>query len=507
MAVSCQKEKIPVKPSIHSFNVSATTMNSATFNFSVSNFTTLKLTIDGVTVDVSGGTYTHSGLVSNKSYTAVLTATNADGSVNSSQSFTTAKSSLAAQVKIIDSTMNGATFSLVANSNASIVSQTLINVNTSESIDVTSKTTHSVNNLVPDSSYTFTFKVKDNTGNEVSQNVTFKTKEKASEWFSMKKVTYEYQFDIIGNAVSAKLTIETNNSASSAKTLDYLSAGFGEYGKAVKMLRYSLNGGNWVRSIASPEGVVAFTNVTFQPGDNTFESYFSLKPNVGGVPNNSPLSFSFITMHDREGGTLPKGGSFPAAVPVGRVNAAVQPTVITTTWLGDAYVNAGEVPHGTIYSDAGLYQQYAIRATGPTGARLTNIRLKNPYASFTGLEFDNSSWSYYNTGATKTAYITNYFWETEVINSILQYKFINLTLPNDFDNNILMTDGVSYNNYYIRCKIRNSNHNTFFSGTYTPERFGLELVSKYDITIKNSNGQVVDLSDVVVKHGDTVLQN
>ncbi|MBK7098040.1 MAG: hypothetical protein IPH58_06405 [Sphingobacteriales bacterium] len=157
---SCKKEKPKRPPIISSFTISSTTMTTATFNFSVSNYTSLKLNIDGNIFDVSGGAYTISGLSANKSYTAVLTASNADGSVSHSQSFATSKSNLSvSSFNAGDTSWNSVSFTFAATSDATIVSQTLINTNTSESIDVMSKTNHSVNNLAPDSLYTFTFKV------------------------------------------------------------------------------------------------------------------------------------------------------------------------------------------------------------------------------------------------------------------------------------------------------------------------------------------------------------
>lgn len=502
MALSCRKDKKNTEekyPSITSFTVATATMTTATFSVNVINYTALSISIDGGTpVSVGGSSYTASGLTANKNYVAVLTATNGNGVATTSVSFTTAKSSLAINSFLVSDTLaNSATFNFTATSDATITTQSLINDATKVAIDITGKTSQLVYNLNPNTNYSFTYTVKDNTGNEASSSVTFKTKEKDSEWFSILSVTYGEQFAIIGNAVSNKLTIKVNNSAGVPKVFDYLAAGFGQYGVAVKMLRYSLNGGSWARSIASNDAIVAFTNLTFQPGDNTFECYFSLKPNVGGVPNNSPLSFSFIAMHDREGGTLPKGGSFPGAVAVGSVDASVQPTIITTSWNGYYYGNTMVLGPSPNFSEMGLYQAINIRATGPAGAKFAGIRLKNPYTAFTGLEFNNNSWVFANWTISTYANIINYIWQNE---------FISLTLPNENNSNLLTTDAVSYNNYYVKCGMR-SQTSWFDSAPYTPGEHGLLLTSKYDLIILNSNNQRVDMSDVVVKHGDIVLQN
>ena len=67
-------------------------------------------------------------------------------------------------------------------------------------------------------------------------------------------------------------------------------------------------------------------------------------------------------------------------------------------------------------------------------------------------------------------------------------------MPNEA---IIKTDG-SNNDYYIRSYIRNSGSDLFFSGDYTPGKMGFILTSKYDLVLKNSNDQVIDLSDVVI---------
>lgn len=500
MASGCHKEPIipPVetKPVIKSFIVASATMSSATFTFSAENYSALSISIDGGSpISVSGGSYTATGLTSGKSYSAVLIASGQGKEVKSSQSFSTSKSTLSAEFKLADSTATGASFTFTTAGNATTTSQSLTNVNTGEVIDVMSKTTHTVNNLTPNTQYTFTFKVKDNTGNEVSQSITFKTKEKVSEWFSIVSVTYGEQFAIIGNAVSSKLTIKVNNSAATPKDLDYLISNLGEYGIAVKMLRYSLNGGSWVRCVADNAGAIAFTNLTFQPGDNTFECYFALKPNVG-VPNNSPLSFSITRLRDKDGATSPKGGSFPVAVAVGSVNAVVQPTVITSNILGYMYVSPVAYSPQSAGTTNGFYQIIALKAAGPAGTRLTNVRLKNPYASV----FSSMIFGYQNIWSIRKGFdggiqVKSFFWQSE---------FINLALSDE--NNSITTDGAN-NDYYFSCGAKNNSQEDFYSGAYTPGRMGFVLTSKYDVIITNSSGQTVDLSDVVVKHEDVVLQN
>jgi len=486
---SCNKDKSgnSAKPTISSFTLS-------TFNFNVSNYTNLKAVIDGVETGISGSSWTATGLTPNKYYTITLIATNQNGSVSSAQNFTTLKSSLAiTNYKVVDSSENGATFNFAANSNATITSQSLTNNVIGEVIDVTGKTDHSVSNLNPNTSYTFTFKVKDNTGNEVSSNITFKTKEKKSNWISFTDIEYANPFAIIGNAVSNKLTVKVLNTAGGVKVLPSFKVNFGPNAKAVKMLRYSLNGSSWVMVNPDNANEFTFNNTTLIPGENVFEIYFSLKVNVG-VADNAPLSFTITNMNDGEGATLPSDGSFPASVSVGNVNASIQPTVIVNEWRGYMFSAPAAVSPNTV-GYLGIYQIINVKMSGPTGAKFKSIRFKNPYTAFNGLVFGyQNSWKYgLSDGAGKE--VKSFSWQGE---------YADVILP---DEAIIITNGITPNDFYFRPFLKNGGSEVFYSGApeFTPGKMGFYVTSKYDIVLLNAAGQVIDLSDVRVYHEDVLL--
>ncbi|GAB3428766.1 hypothetical protein GCM10027516_35410 [Niabella aquatica] len=96
MAIGCRKNMAQenVEPNISSFIVVSVTTTSANFLFDASNYSALSLSIDeGIPIIISGTSYTATGLNPGKNYSAVLTATNSNGSVRSSQTFTTLQSS------------------------------------------------------------------------------------------------------------------------------------------------------------------------------------------------------------------------------------------------------------------------------------------------------------------------------------------------------------------------------------------------------------------------------
>ena len=489
LAPACKKEKPKRPPTISSFTISSTTMNSVTFNFSVSNYSSLKLSIDGRVMDISGNTFIVSGLNAGKAYTATITASNADGSVSSTQNFTTSKSNISiTSFKVTDTSWNSASFAFSGASNAPITSFTLINNNTSASIDVSGKGSEIVVGLMPDSAYTFTFKVKDDTENELSQSISFRTKKKASESVSITSITYDSTFAIIGNAVSSRLRMKVN--AEKMMPIPSLTASFGEYGSAVKMLRYSLNGGPWV-VLQAEEGKVNFKNVLLASGENTFDCYFSLKPSVG-VPNASALSFSIISIDDGEGGTLPKGGSFPVGIGVGSVDANTQATKLISNWNGRMRNPASMMSSGTSTNGL-LYYVINLKVSGPAPAIWYSVKLQNPYSSFNKLTFFDSGWALSIGKGNK--YLKNSFWDKD---------YIYMLLPDE--NNIITSDGLG-NKYYISCGYQNTGSETFYSHLYTPFAMGFRLMSKYDLILLNSDGQVIDLSDAVIMQDDVPITN
>ncbi len=492
MAASCHKDVI-TKPTISSFTLSSVTMTTATFNFSVSNYTSLKVVINGVETMISGGSYTASNLSANQYYTITLIASNQNGSVSKAENFTTSKSSLAiTNFKITDSTERGASFTFSANSNASIVSQTLTNNKTGEVIDITGKTDFAIANLLPNTLYNFTFKVKDTTNNEVANTISFKTKEKVSDWLSIKSITYDSAFAIVGNAVSVKLSIKLENKAGGIKTLDTLKANFGEYGKAVKMLRYLDVKNSWVK-LTADNGKITFTNLLLSAGENTIICRFSLKQNVGGVANGSPLNFSITSINDGDYATLPMGESFPAPISVGSVNGSTMPTIITTNWYGKMDASIVSIsPNAAGYLD--IYSSVMVKATGPIGAKFKSIKLKNPYAS-TGMLFGyQDKWSYaLADGVGK--FVKSFYWEGDNIN---------LIMPEEAN---LATDGITFNNYYIDAFCKNLGSERFFSNEFTPGKTGFRLMSKYDLVFINSDGQEIDLSDNNIYQDNILLNN
>lgn len=313
-----------------------------------------------------------------------------------------------------------------------------------------------------------------------------------SAWVASVLATYGEQFAIIGNAVSNELTITINNSASVNKTLPTLTANFGANGSAVKMLRYLNSDGKWVVLKAS-NGEIVFNNLVLKPGVNTIKSYFALKPQVG-VANNSKLEFSFTGLNDGENGLVPNSGKFPNALPVGTVNASVQATVVTSEWIGASDQSITVLPP-TGATVGGAYYVGNLMLTGPANARLYSIKLKNPYASVKTLIWNNPGW------------VINFFGpDYEILVDMVNWYSDYVVL-----NNLPIGNGVKIgsNNYIsIYTSIKNvSATEAFNSGDFTPGLFGLILTSKYDIVLQNSNGQMVDLSDVVVKHGASIIEN
>lgn len=394
----------------------------------------------------------------------------------------------------VSNSQNAITFNFNWSDNVAVTTATL--VLGGNTFNVLGSTTKTITGLTPSTSYTVTLTVKDAAGNAVVKSFTFTTLAVVpvvinSAWLGKPTVSYGTQFAVQQNAVSNQLTIIINNGAAVAKSATSLIASFGPAGSAVKNLRYSLNGGSWkILPVAS--GNVDFAGINLQPGTNTFICYFAVKVNAG-VANGSALSFQFTSLNDGSGANAPVGGSFQASIPVGTVNSSTQATALSTAWFGSMR-NPNVILGSGVSGRDPVYLVQNLRASGPAPARWGSIRLKNPYSGFAGLVFDNSSWAMTIGTGDKT--ITNYLWQSE---------YINLTLPND--NNSITANGTTYNNYYVKASYQNNSASTFNSDSYTSGLFGFSLTSKYDLTIYNSDGQVIDLSDAVIKQDDVILSN
>lgn len=306
---------------------------------------------------------------------------------------------------------------------------------------------------------------------------------KASIWFSEPVVTYGNHLKIIGNAVSNELTISINNLASSEKTLSSLVADFGAGSKAVKMLRYSLNGSDWNIIKASADGKIIFENLKLKAGENILKTFFSLKPQVG-VADNTNLSFSFTSLNDGEGGELPTTGKFASAVNVGAVS-----TKTPTVFVNNIHAHLRDIPLSLAKDATGTttVNWIQFQLSGPVPARLVSAKFKNPYTSFNGVSGNDfkltSEWkTVLNNGVAQNFEVSNANSETFTV------SFSNLGIPT----------GSGWQMLDILAGYKN-NGNPFNSGVYTSGKYGVQLTgSKYDLVFHNSDGQVIDLSELSV---------
>lgn len=350
------------------------------------------------------------------------------------------------------------------------------------------------NGLAQGTQYSYTVSAYDAAGNNSnpSGSFTITTLINNSTWFAQPTITYASPVaGMIGNTVSNDIIIGLTNSSAVAKTAIF-SLTFGANGSAVKMLRYqaanAADGTGWT-VLPANAGTVTFSNFSMQPGTTTLRARFALKE-VVGVANGSALSISFSSLNDGEGGVLPIGSAWQPAVNAGTVDADTQATKFTSEWLGYMSQSALTLgPNGT--GTSSNYIVSNIKVSGPGNARVASLKLRNPYGNV--LIWDNSSWKFVNT--------ISYSINPSGINWFSDFVKINFPSEASISNS-------SFSSFFIGCTVQNaSNTNTFNSGTTTPGLFGLELKTKYDIEVVNSAGQVIDLSDVVVKQGAGIVNN
>jgi hypothetical protein len=311
-----------------------------------------------------------------------------------------------------------------------------------------------------------------------------------SSWFAAPVITITPLNGMIGNTCSNEFTIQLSNNAAVAKTATF-SMSFGANGSAVKMLRYQAatapDGTGWT-VIPASSGTATFSGLTLQPGTTTLRARFALKE-VVGVANGSALSISFSSLNDGEGMTMPVGGTWQDPVAAGTVDALTQATKLSTEWNGAMAQSALFVGAGGT-ATALNYNVGNVKVSGPGNARVASIKAKNPYGNL--ITFDNASWLTNVDGTGYAINQSNITWSSD---------YVKIVMPSQA---IISNSG--FTNFFLRCSVSNPGPD-FNSGTITPGLYGLELKSKYDLEILNSNGQMIDLSDVTVRQGANVVQN
>lgn len=364
--------------------------------------------------------------------------------------------------------------------------------------------THTFTGLIANSSYSVNVSAYNKDGITTSY-YSFITAKKKSAWLKAPIITADTIFPIIKNCVSGKLTIKLINNSSTTKVLSNVAGKFiidnDASLDAVKMMRYRVNDtSKWIASPAGT-GIIGFSNISLSPGINTFTAYYSLRSVfTGSIANNADITFEFTYINDGEGGMLPLEGNFLPKVLVGKVNANAN----ATTFVGEI---SNKMANGNDFQSPGNSWDligmggFSFKILGPAGARLSSIHFKNPYAGFTGLLFKDDGFRIIEFYQVIGTYLSsnNVYWTG--VN-----KFVRLIFENDA-NNLANTNGSTLNVYLFDATIKNSSSNTWYSNDYTPGKCGFLLASKYDIIIKNSDGQTICLYDAVVKQNGVDIVN
>lgn len=398
---------------------------------------------------------------------------------------------------------NSMKISLSATDNTSVGSMGLYN-NATKSLVKTftgSNGNYILSGLMPNTEYSFYMTATDVAGNTATSQVfIFKTLDVvkvASTWFAKPILSIKSTFTIEQNAQSDTVTINLNNTSSTTKTATF-NLNFGTYGSAVKMLRYQLansaDGTGWT-TLTANNGNINFNNFSLPAGATTLKAIFAIKVNAG-VVNGSTLTLSVNSFTDGGDANVnaPIGSAFADPINAGTVNSSTQATVITGTWSG--YMTQTPLTLAPSYITANPMSMYNVDisgASGPAGARWGAVKLRNPYGN--QIYFDNTGWQFFNwADATVPVPQSNIYWnKDDVFIVFTSAAYIKID---------------SYMSFIVDAKIGNSSSTQEFNSTNTtPGLFGLQLMSKYNVVIYNADNQVVDMSEVVVKQGQTILNN
>ena len=385
-------------------------------------------------------------------------------------------------IQVSSLTTTSASFTFSATDNVGVTSLVLSVSGTQQ--NVLGQSSATVSGLTANTDYTAYLSAKDAAGNTGNAQVSFKTTARPSTWFGTPTITGASPISgMIGNTISNSFTITLSNTSGVAKTATF-SLDFGNF--YIKMLRYQAanapDGTGWT-ALPANSGKVTFSNFSLPAGSTSLKAVFASKPSVA---HGSAINLSFTSLDDGEGGGVAASG-WQAPVSFGTMDGSTAPTQLVTEWWG--YSSSGPLylgPNGV--GSISNYNVTNVKVSGPAPAKVASLKLYNPYGNALIWE---GNWR-----ATSFNYVAQ-------ITASWNNDFVNL----NFDNSATISNN-AMEGFIIWCNLRNASSTVAFnSGYITPGIFGLVLKTKYDLVIQNSSGQVIDISDAVIKQESTPLSN
>ncbi len=391
-------------------------------------------------------------------------------------------------IQVSSLTTTSASFTFSATDNVGVTSLVLSVSGTQQ--NVLGQSSATVSGLTSNTDYTAYLTAKDAAGNTGNAQVSFKTAARPSTWFGTPTITGASPISgMIGNTISNSFTITLSNTSGVAKTATF-SLDFGNF--YIKMLRYQAanapDGTGWT-ALPANNGKVTFSNFSLPAGSTSLKAVFASKPSVA---HGSAINLSFTSLDDGEGGGVAASG-WQAPVSFGTMDGSTAPTQLITEWWGystDQPLHLYPNESGSI----GNYHVTNVKVSGPAPAKVASLKLYNPYGN--ALIWYNDTWKY-------VADLPDYF--SIPSSAIVWYgDYVKITMPIDK----APISNTSMTGFLLGCDLRNASTTVAFnSGYITPGIFGLVLKTKYDLVIQNSSGQVIDISDAVIKQESTPLSN
>jgi len=385
-------------------------------------------------------------------------------------------------IQVSSLTTTSASFTFSATDNVGVTSLVLSVSGTQQ--NVLGQSSATVSGLTANTDYTAYLSAKDAAGNTGNAQVSFKTAARPSTWFGTPTITGASPISgMIGNTISNSFTITLSNTSGVAKTATF-SLDFGNF--YIKMLRYQAanapDGTGWT-ALPANNGKVTFSNFSLPAGSTSLKAVFASKPSVA---HGSAINLSFTSLDDGEGGGVAASG-WQAPVSFGTMDGSTAPTQLITEWWGYNGSSLYLGPNGVGSIDN--YHVTNVKVSGPAPAKVASLKLYNPYGN--ALIWEAGTW------------MASFVGPSIPISESWNGLYVSMQFPIGAD----ISNSIS-SSFLTYCHLRNASSTVAFnSGYITPGIFGLVLKTKYDLVIQNSSGQVIDISDAVIKQESTPLSN